>query len=150
MGEGEQFQDLGIVVEHLFEMRHMPLGVDRVAGEAAAEVVVNAALAESEKKLARRGASLLVAVAERLVPKKAKNRRMGEFWRAAEPAMNRVDLPDVAGGEARQVMGPKTVAWFWRGKLAEESRQILTLRDEVSALLGPSPVHRVKNLSERR
>src|SRR5450756_338098 len=36
-------QQQGVVVEHLLEVRHHPGGVDRVAGEAAAELVVDAA-----------------------------------------------------------------------------------------------------------
>ncbi len=35
--------DERLVVEHLLEMRHVPVLVDRVAGEAAAEMVVDAA-----------------------------------------------------------------------------------------------------------
>ena len=43
VGKREQFEDLRVVVEHLLEMRHAPFAVGRVAGEAAAEMVVDAA-----------------------------------------------------------------------------------------------------------
>ena len=38
-----EFEELGVVVEHFFEMRDEPLGVDGVTGEAAADVVADAA-----------------------------------------------------------------------------------------------------------
>ena len=44
--ERQKFEELGVVVEHLLEMRREPALVDRVAGKAAAEVVVDAALAD--------------------------------------------------------------------------------------------------------
>ena len=42
----QELEQLRIVVEHFFEMRHQPALVDRIAGEAAAEMIVNAALAD--------------------------------------------------------------------------------------------------------
>ena len=45
-GIGHQLDELGVVVEHLLEMRHEPAIVDGVAGEAAAEVIVDAALGD--------------------------------------------------------------------------------------------------------
>ena len=46
-GQRQQLQKLGIVVEHLLEMRHQPALVDRIARKAAAEMVVDAALAHA-------------------------------------------------------------------------------------------------------
>ena len=43
MGVEVEMQQLGVVVEHLLEMRHKPLGVDRVPCEAAANLIVHAA-----------------------------------------------------------------------------------------------------------
>ena len=42
---GHQIDEQRIVVEHLLEMRHQPALVHRIAREAAAQMVVNAALA---------------------------------------------------------------------------------------------------------
>ncbi len=44
MRQRQQFQQLRVVVQHLLEMRHQPDLVGGIAGEAAAEVVVDAAL----------------------------------------------------------------------------------------------------------
>ncbi|HEY4748132.1 MAG TPA: hypothetical protein VIH38_11215 [Steroidobacteraceae bacterium] len=44
MRERQELEELGVVVEHLLEMRHQPALVDRIAREAAAEVIVDAAL----------------------------------------------------------------------------------------------------------
>ncbi len=46
MGGREQLEKLRVVVEHLLEMRHEPAFVDRIAREAAAEMIVDAALAD--------------------------------------------------------------------------------------------------------
>src|SRR4029079_1272255 len=47
----QQFQKLSVVVEHFLEMRHQPALVDRIARETAAEVVVNAALADALQRV---------------------------------------------------------------------------------------------------
>jgi hypothetical protein len=52
-GLGVEAEQLGVVVEHLLEVGDEPLAVDAVAGEAAAEVVVDAAaphLGEGEEQ----------------------------------------------------------------------------------------------------
>ncbi len=41
----QKFEELCIVVEHFFEMRHEPALVDRIARKAAAEMIVNSAFA---------------------------------------------------------------------------------------------------------
>ena len=46
MRDREQLEELRVVVEHFLEMRHQPALVDRVAREAAAEMIVNAAFAD--------------------------------------------------------------------------------------------------------
>jgi len=43
MGERQQLEQLRVVVQHLLEMRHQPLLIGRIAREAAAEMVVDAA-----------------------------------------------------------------------------------------------------------
>src|SRR5580704_4561450 len=46
IGDRQEFEKLRIVVEHLFEMRREPTLVHRVARKAAAEMIVDAALAD--------------------------------------------------------------------------------------------------------
>ena len=53
MRQRQQFQKLGVVVEHLLEMRHQPALVDRIARKAAAEMIVDAALAHASRASAR-------------------------------------------------------------------------------------------------
>ena len=53
MRQRQQLEELRIVVEHLLEMRHQPALVDRVAREAAAEMIVDAALADALERDAR-------------------------------------------------------------------------------------------------
>ena len=57
---GHQIDQQRIVVEHLLEMRHQPALIHGIAGKAAAEMVVDAALADMQQRLldaARRSAS---------------------------------------------------------------------------------------------
>ena len=63
LGEGEELQDLGVVVEHLFEMRGEPVLIRGIAGEAAAELVVDAALAHAAEQEVDGGAGLGVVPA---------------------------------------------------------------------------------------
>ena len=46
ISDRQQFEELRIVVEHFLEMRHEPALVDRIAGKAAAEMIVDAAFAD--------------------------------------------------------------------------------------------------------
>ena len=46
LSDRQELEELGIVVEHFLEVRHQPALVDRIAREAAAEMVVDAALAD--------------------------------------------------------------------------------------------------------
>ena len=85
---GVEADQLGVVVEHLLEVRHHPLRVDGVAREAAAELVVDPAachrLAGRVEHLPRRG---------RAVPQQElEHHRRRELRRAAEPPVARVEL----------------------------------------------------------
>ena len=62
--DGQKFEELGVVVEHLLEMRREPALVDRVAGKAAAEVVVDAALADMVERDLDRGEEARLAAAK--------------------------------------------------------------------------------------
>ena len=48
---GQQIDELGVVIEHLLEMRDEPARIGRVAGEPAAEMIVNAALGHRVERL---------------------------------------------------------------------------------------------------
>ena len=55
MRQRQQLQKLRVVVEHLLEVRHEPALVDRVARKAAAEMIVDPALADVRRASAARG-----------------------------------------------------------------------------------------------
>ena len=99
----QQFEDLRIVVEHLLEMRHEPFGVGRVAGVAAAEMIVDAARVHRLEHRAQSLAEGRIAAAEHLVPEKAEDRRIGEFGRAAEAAMDGIDRAQKRVADAGQI-----------------------------------------------
>ena len=91
MGDRQQFQDLGVVVEHLFKMRHMPFGVDAVARKSPADVIVNAACTERVEQAAHR-----VAIPGRrrgVDIRCARNRKIGALGNLGarpDPAVERV------------------------------------------------------------
>ena len=94
-------QQLGVVVQHLLEVRHDPGGVHGVAGEAAGELVVHAAaghrLAGGVGHLQRAAVPGAGVVAQQ----ELQHHRRRELRRAAEPA--------VAGVEGRGEPGDRLV-----------------------------------------
>src|SRR6185312_9872327 len=87
---GVDAEQLRLVVQHLLEVRDEPLRVDRVTREAAAEMIVDAALRHAARPLEERG---LRGVAER-EPARAREqlvcRARRKLRRAAEPAELRI------------------------------------------------------------
>ncbi len=91
MGQRQQFEQLRVVVEHLLEVRHQPALVDRVAREAAAEMIVDAALADAlERQLDRPEVALLAGALAR-PPQEFEQHALREFRRAADAAMRGID-----------------------------------------------------------
>ena len=91
MRERQQLQQLRIVVEHLLEMRHQPALVDRIAGKPAAEMIVDAALADALERDLDRGEVALLAGALPCPPQKFEHHAIGKFRRAADAAMHGID-----------------------------------------------------------
>ena len=91
MRDRQQFQELGVVVEHLLEMRHEPALVDRIARETAAEMIVNPALADMVQSDIDGGEITGFAGAQAGAPQKLEQSRLREFWRAARAAIRRID-----------------------------------------------------------
>ena len=127
-----------VVVEHLFEMRNRPLGVDAVAAEAAAQLIVDAAVGHPQERDAHhreRGRRLRCARARR---GKARDPSRAETWaRAPNPpwsGSNRRLSSDSAAVEAlrRQRVGARG-----RGLEARERvLQIFRLPRDVGAALA--------------
>ena len=91
MGVEVEVQQLGIVVEHLLEMRHKPLGINGVPCEAAADLLVHAAgrhLVAGEAPCWRRP----VAGAMRVAQQHQRLARPGKFRCITKAAVARVVL----------------------------------------------------------
>ncbi|WP_262297298.1 hypothetical protein [Microvirga sesbaniae] len=92
-GQGVEFQELRIVVEHLLEMRHEPALVDGVAGEAAADMVVNPAEGHPLQGQEEASLRLVIPGAAGIAGEELENRRVGKLRRALQTAVLRVDQP---------------------------------------------------------
>jgi len=95
-------RELGLIVEHFLKVGHMPLGIDGVTMEAAAEVIVNSArrhLAQGIQDHAPRGVHILLRKVFPAgdVEKEFEIHGPGKFRRASETAFARVKHPGVLG-----------------------------------------------------
>ena len=88
---GHQLEQQRVVVEHLLEMRHEPALVHAVAGEAAAEMIVDAALRDMGEGERHRLDRIGQSVAETGAPQEGEELRLRKFRRAPDAAMCRVD-----------------------------------------------------------
>jgi len=95
----QELQELGIVVEHLLEVRDQPALVDRVAREAAAEMVIDAALRDALKRQLDRVEIARLAGALPGAPEELEQHRLRELGGAAGAAMDRIDdAAELLGG----------------------------------------------------
>ena len=105
-----KLDELGIVVEHLFEMRDEPAFIHRIACEAAPQMIVDAALGHVVEH-ARRGRFEGMAVrgrgaAQMRPPEEGENPGLGKFRRALEAAIFRVhQLDEFAGHKVGDLRG---------------------------------------------
>ena len=91
VGDGKQLEKLRVVVEHFLEMRDEPALVDRIARETAAEMVVDAALADVMKRNIDGAEIAGLAGAQAGAPQKFEQCRLRKFRRAARAAIDRID-----------------------------------------------------------
>ena len=92
--------ELRVVVQHLLEMRDQPFVVGGVAREAAAQVIVDAALAHAVERDGDRVAQLgVAAVAQPAAPQQLEDVGRGEFRRLAEAAPVEIALLHDAVGD---------------------------------------------------
>ena len=102
VGLAHEVDQQRVVVEHLLEVRDEPALVDRVAREAAAQVVVDAALADAGERGVDGLLGSLVAVADGAAPQQPEEAPLRELRRPREAAMDRVDGADHAAREVGQ------------------------------------------------
>ena len=89
---GEHGEQLRVVLQHLLEVRHLPLPRRRVTEEPALDVVVHAAARHGAERLVEHRRELRVAVAAVLVEEEAEDLGLWELGLAAEAAELRVVL----------------------------------------------------------
>ena len=133
-----QLRQLRVVVEHLLEMRHQPFGIHRVAGEAAAELVVNTARGHAVAGVQHHANSVFVVEAPGVAQQELRLAGLRELGRAAEPAVPRVvsvleEDPRVAhdgGGQHQRRMTRSWLtlncsrrAWMSAAELATSARR---------------------------
>src|SRR5207248_6392523 len=94
--QSQEACQLGIVVEHLFEMRREPARIGRIARKAAAEMVVDAALRDRCQR-ADDGLTIgLAAGALPVAPQPFENDAFREIWSVPDAAIPRVDVAQLA------------------------------------------------------
>src|SRR5690242_21342948 len=80
-------------------MRDEPALIDAVAREAAAEMIVDAALRDMGERQVDRLERIGESVAKSSPPQKSEELRLGKFRRASDPAINRIDRLHQAAAE---------------------------------------------------
>src|ERR1700745_1158271 len=113
MCERKQFEQGRVVVKHLFEMRHQPALVDRIARETSAGMAVDRALADAAKRELDRAEIALVVQAQSGAPQELEHRRLRKFRRAAHAAVDRIDHAGDLAGRAVALGAGDYSAPFW-------------------------------------
>ena len=89
-GLHQELDQQGIVVEHLLEVGYQPAFVDRIAREAASDVVVDAALADVSQRGQHGNASGRQVEAHGASPQQPEEAELRELGRSLQAAMHRV------------------------------------------------------------
>ena len=93
-----KIHQLGVVIEHLFEMRDEPLGIDRIAGKAATELVIHPARRHFVARVEHHLDRFLIIQPDADPENEGRLAGAGEFGRAAETAIVRIILGFELGG----------------------------------------------------
>ncbi len=99
---GEEVEQQRVIVEHLFEVRHEPALVDGVAREAAADVIIDAALADVAQRVDDGCLRRVVAVADGAAPEQPEETPLRKLRCAVEAAVRDVDRAHHARREIAQ------------------------------------------------
>ena len=99
-------EQLGVVVKHLLEVRHQPLSIDRVAGKAAADLIMDAACRHAFAGVEHHVHRLLFFGANPVAQQEGRMAGRGELGRVAPPAVLAVvSLLQGAAGVAQHRAG---------------------------------------------
>src|SRR6202167_3536656 len=91
MRDGEELEQLGIVVTHFLEMRDQPALIHGVAGKTAAEMIVDAALANMVQRHIDGSEIARHPAAQSAAQKKFEHASLRKLPRAAGAAVDRID-----------------------------------------------------------
>ena len=150
-GVGVQPREQGVVVQHLLEVGDQPPLVDRVAREAAADVVVHASgrhgVERGDDRLERSGGTGAVVVSEEV----SEAHRLGNFGARPNPphCWSKLDSIDIVASSRVAIVG-RSSDW----PVATSRRSDSVRRSACSSRSGRRSVHasctRVHDLGERR
>ena len=144
---------LGVVVEHLLEMRRQPVIVHRIAMESAAELVVHAAAGHGLQRLGdhlqRQGVIRGAVIAQQ----ELEDHGLGELRRAAPATLTMVkSLPDVLDCGFQRL--PRHLFTFRAGAhttlLLDSFHQLLAALDQPLPPVAPAVGHGQQHVGERR
>ena len=140
-------QEKRVVVEHLLEVRNEPSLVGRVAVEASAEMIPDAALAHRLEREPRRVARRAAVPQEQL-----ERHRVRELRLAAEPAVRVVDTLHQRARDALEELGARREGAFAAGvpapDLCDGLRELGSLLVDLAAALTVGLGERLEDLRE--
>ena len=159
MRERQQLQELRVVVEHLLEVRHQPALVDRIARKAAAQMIVDPALAdvlEGQQHAAeerRRGGPRLVLLRRRALagaPEQFEQAALGKLRRAAQSPVLRVDRARDAARHAIELGEPDHDLALGPRLLGKPRHQGIAVLADAVRLLAEQPRELAQHIGECR
>ena len=144
-------RELRIVVQHLFEVRNQPASVDRVAGKAAANLIVHSALRHHVERLFDHRQGGGVGITQVHAQHKLQRHRGRKLRRSPKPAKGRVEARLEAPERAlkdRAIHRPRVEAHV--GERAELVGHFACAADDVLAVVVPRRLHASQDLPKAR
>ncbi len=143
--------ELGVVVEHLLEVRDEPDRVGRVAVEAAAELVVDPAVGHRIETAPRDGERTRVPGRGRAPEEVLDRHRLGELGSASPPAVRGIEARLDRGRRRVEECPRRRVAGRRAGLLLDERvDEPRAGREDLEWLVAPGSGDPGENLAERR
>ena len=144
----QQRDQLGIVVEHLLEVRHQPQRVDGIAREAAAQVIVDAALADVDQRVQDGLADRPIVRRQRLAPEQMQHRGLRKLRRAGEAAVDRVERLGQALRRLGHECGRQGLGTGRRGETGKRVLERGGVARDPLPILAPDPRDGLEHLGE--
>ena len=143
--------DLRLVVQHLLEVRHAPVGVDRIAVKTAADVVAHAAERHRLQRLRHHEGRRVVARARGLAQQEQQLARTRKLRRVAKPAARLVErLRKLRDTLLQRIRVGHVSARRHRSQPPDLLGEIFSRQLHFRALLLPHPDDLAKDLGKSR